>query len=77
MDHGGVSAEDMKHRLHTEIGDFAQENLIGQVRSPQLIAEKLDWLEQFYYDVFHCDKNHFVNMLWSITVDMYGLLGLR
>jgi hypothetical protein len=75
-DHGGVSAEDMKHRLHTEIGDFAQENLIGQVRSPQLIAEKLDWLEQFYYDVFHCDKNHFVNMLWSITVDMYGLLGL-
>ena len=28
-DHGGVSAEDMKHRLHTEIGDFAQENLIG------------------------------------------------
>ena len=61
-DHGGVSAEDMKHRMHTEIGDFAQENLIGQVRSPQLIAEKLDWLEQFYYDVFHCDKNHFVNM---------------
>ena len=74
VDHLGVSAEDMKHMMHAEIGDFAQNNLIGQVRSPQLIAEKLDWLEQFYYAVFHCDKKYFANMLWSVTVDIYGLL---
>ena len=36
VDHGGVSAEHMKHRMQTDIGGIAQENLIGQVRSPQL-----------------------------------------
>ena len=75
-DHSGVNPDDMGHKKHTEIGDFCQENLFGQVRQPQLIATKLDWLTQFYYDVFHCDKNRFVNMLWSITLDIHGLFGL-
>ena len=71
-----MNPDDMGHKKHTEIGDFCQENLFGQVRQPQLIATKLDWLTQFYYDVFHCDKNHFLNMLGSITLDIHGLLGL-
>ena len=50
-----MNPDDMGHNKHTEIGDFCQENLFGQVRQLQLIATKLDWLRQFYYDVFHCD----------------------
>ena len=41
-----------------------------------MVATKLNWLEQFYYDVFHADKNHFVNSVWQLAVDIYSLMDL-
>jgi hypothetical protein len=33
------------------------------------IVTHLDWVTQLYYDVFHADKNHFINCVWAPTVD--------
>lgn len=40
-------------------------------------ARELNWLSQIYYDVFHADKNHFVNCVLKLTIDIYLLLDLQ
>jgi len=55
---------------------FAPPLIKSQVRNPQLLATRLSWRKQIYYDVFHCDKNNYVNTVWMPTVDIYAKLDL-
>ena len=53
-----------------------------QVRTPMVVAQDLQWStqgpgdKQMYYEIFHANKNTYVDVLHAPTVDVYACLGL-